>query len=668
MTLVSELVLTRNQLLQLARSDADSRFNAPLQRLSHLTSDLQEGVMRTRMQPIRHAWSTFPRMIRDLSVGLGKQIRLEMHGEETELDRHVLELIRAPLAHMVHNCADHGLEPAAKRLPVGKPAHGTIRLNSFHEGGTIVIEVGDDGTGLATDRIRERAIERQLATPAELAGWGDRQVHRLIFHPGLSTAAAITSVSGRGVGLDVVQTNIERLGGTVEVQSTPGLGTVFTVRIPLTLAIISALVVEAGGQRFALPQTCIAELVRVEAQATTDGHLAIEHVDGTPVLRLREKLLPLVSLARLLGLEPGQPDTTMTIVVAQLGGLLAGLLVDQVFDTEEIVVKPASRLLRHLQVFSGNTILGDGSVIMILDPSGLSRAIGQASGTIARHLPDAPGTMAERSGDRSAMLLVRLAASDGPVAVPLGLVARIESIPRDSIQQRPDHAVTRYRGHLMPLVAPAGRQPDIDPMPVLVFSDQGRSVGLIVAEIVDVVDDQLAIELTSRRPGLLGTALISGQITEVLDTAHWLMQGRGDWFAGSPSHTGTGTRLLVVEDSAFFRQLLLPALAAAGYQVTAVDSAAKALALRDAAEPPCFDAIISDVEMPGIDGLQFARRLKQGGAWSATPLVALSGRTNAADVGRGNDAGFDEYVGKFDREGLLAALHRQLGEPERRAA
>ena len=669
MTLVSELVLTRNQLLQVARGGMDSRFNAPLQRLSHLTSDLQEGVMKTRMQPIRHAWSTFPRLVRDLAGELGKQITLTMFGEDTELDRQVLELIRGPLTHMVRNCADHGLETEAVRVAAGKPPNGTITLDSYHEGGTVVIEVRDDGAGLATDRIRKRALEHGLVTAAELAGWTERQLNRLIFLPGFTTASAVTAVSGRGVGMDVVQTNIERLGGTVDLQSTPGAGTVFTVRIPLTLAIISALVVDAGGQRFALPQTCVAELVRAEPGGKPGASgLAIERVDGTPVLRLRDKLLPLMSLAKLLGLpdRTGQ-DGPFTVVVAQLGGLLAGLLVDEVFDTEEIVVKPVSRLLRHIPVFSGNTILGDGSVIMILDPSGMSQAVGQACPASKHQLADPPPTTVERSGDRSAMLLVRLEAGAGLVAVPLGLIARIESIARDAIQQTPDRTVTRYRDRLMPLVEPSGKQ-QADPAHVLVFSDRGRSVGLVVAEIVDVAEDQLSIELTSRRPGLLGTALVGGQVTDVLDAGYWLKQGREDWFVdANPSEAGPGGRLLVVEDSPFFRQLLVPALAASGYQVTAVDSAAKALAMRDGAEPASFDAIISDVEMPGMDGLQFARQVRREGRWSATPLLALSGRCNPADIGRGNAAGFDEYVGKFDRDGLLAALHR-LAPAARHAA
>ena len=668
MVLVSELVLTRNQLMQLARGESDSRYAAPLQRLSHLTSDLQEGVMRTRMQPIRHAWSKLPRMVRDLSAELGKRIELVMLGEDTELDRQVLELIRDPLTHMVRNSADHGLEHQAARLAAGKPATGTITLNSFHEGGHIVIQVQDDGAGLPTARIRERALAQGLATAAELAAMSERQIQRFIFHPGLSTAQAVTAVSGRGVGMDVVKTNIQRIGGSVDLRSAAGQGTVFTVKIPLTLAIISALVVEAGGQRFALPQTCIAELVRVEREgAPAEGSLVMERLDGAPVLRLRHRLLPLVPLRDLLGLPPGSaaPEEALTVVVAMLGGLTLGLVVDQVFDTEEIVVKPLSPLLRHIGLFSGNTILGDGSVIMILDPNGVGRAVSTAVPPASDHQPEAKLMAAERPGDQTAMLLVRLAHAGTPVAVPLGLVARIESIAVAEIDHGGGRHVMQYRGQLMPLInierhAPQGS------VPVLVFSDRGRSVGLMVAEIVDVVEDQLAIELAAGRPGFLGTALIAGRVTNVLDTGHWLQQCANDWFTDAQ---GTDQQtLLVVEDSAFFRQLLVPTLSACGYSVTAVDSAAKALAMRDAAAPPQFDAIISDVEMPGIDGLQFARMLKGGGAWRHTPLLALSSRATPSDVSRGHAAGFNEYVGKFDRPALLEALRRQLSPAERRAA
>ena len=677
MTLVSELVLTRNQLMQLARTEGDSRYTAPLQRLSHLTSDLQEGVVKTRMQPILGAWNKLPRIVRDLAAELGKQIDLIMLGKETELDRQVLELIRDPLIHMVRNSADHGLETPAARLAAGKPALGTITLSSFHEGGQIVIEVADDGAGLPTERIRARALSQGLATAAEIAAMTERQVQRFIFHAGFSTASAITAVSGRGVGMDVVKTNIEQLGGSVDVRSVAGRGSTFVVKIPLTLAIISALIVEAGGLRFALPQICVAELVRAEGGgALEEGALVVEHVDGTPVLRLRDQLLPLVHLRDLLQLPgavapAGAKPEAKTVVVANLGGATLGLVVDQVFDTEEIVVKPVSPPLRAIKVFSGNTILGDGTVIMILDPNGMARAIGQVSVSSQakdRHA-DSHAGLTERTGDKSAMLLVRLKPGASPVAMPLGLIARIESFAREAIEYTSEQAVTQYRGQLMPLMALDGSHTVTDHVPVLVFADRGRSVGLMVEEIVDVVEDQLVIELSSSRPGLLGTAVIAGRVTEIIDAGHWLKQGWQDWFSDNPGpFNAAKRRLLVVEDSAFFRQLLIPTLSAAGYHVTAVDGATKALAMRDGAVPLQFDAIISDVEMPGMDGLQFARLLKEAGPWMDTPLIALSGRFNPIDIRRGGAAGFCEYLGKFDREALLAALRRHLDIHEREAA
>jgi two-component system chemotaxis sensor kinase CheA len=384
MTLVSELVLTRNQLLQLARSQESAAFSVPLQRLSHITSDLQEGVMKMRMQPIGNAWGKLPRLVRDLSLELGKRIELELHGADTELDRQVLELIKDPLIHMVRNSGDHGLEGPAERRAAGKPETGRITLNAFHEGGHIIIEVGDDGRGLPVDKIRAKAAQKGLASEAELAGMSDGQILRHIFRPGFSTAAAVTAVSGRGVGMDVVRTNVERIGGTIELASVPGRGTTFTIKIPLTLAIVSALIVEAGGERFAIPQISVVELVRAGTEAGSGrdgGEPIVQRIDATPVLRLRDRALPLVNLNELLHLgaaEREAGDARLHIVVAQVGASRLGIVVDRVFDTEEIVVKPMAPIMRHVTMFSGNTILGDGSVIMILDPNGIARATGIA--------------------------------------------------------------------------------------------------------------------------------------------------------------------------------------------------------------------------------------------------------------------------------------------------
>ena len=380
MTMVSELVLTRNQLLDIVRRHDESEFKVPLQRLSNVTAELQDGVMRTRMQPIGNAWQKLPRIVRDLSAELGKDIELEMHGADTELDRQVLERIKDPLTHMVRNSADHGLETPAERIAAGKPEKGTIRLSAYHEGGHIIISVADDGRGLDTQRIKDKALANGLATEAELDKMSEQQIQKFIFTPGFSTAQNVTSVSGRGVGMDVVRTNIDQIGGTIDVQSVPGKGLSFTIKIPLTLAIISALIVESGGERFAIPQLSVVELVRVHAKSEH----RIERIKDAAVLRLRNKLLPLVRLSSLLKLDAGKaiPEKGF-IVVTHVGAQTFGVVVDSVFHTEEIVVKPMATKLRHIAMFSGNTILGDGSVIMIIDPNGVSQAIGTSVASAA---------------------------------------------------------------------------------------------------------------------------------------------------------------------------------------------------------------------------------------------------------------------------------------------
>jgi two-component system chemotaxis sensor kinase CheA len=659
MTLVSELVLARNQLLQLARTQANSPFTVPLQRLSHITSDLQEGVMKTRMQPIGNAWNKLPRLVRDLARETGKKIELAMFGAETELDRQVLEFIKDPLTHMVRNSADHGLETAAERRAAGKPETGRITLNAFHEGGHIIIEIADDGRGLNTKRIAEKAVAQGLATEAEIAQMPEAAIHQFIFRPGFSTAAQVTAVSGRGVGMDVVKTNIEKIGGTIELASRQGSGTTVTIKIPLTLAIVSALIVECAGERFAIPQISVVELVRTGGGSET----AIERINTTPVLRLRDRLLPLVRLSSLLALEEGEraDGAESFIVVAKVGTENFGLIVDRVFDTEEIVVKPVAPILRDITLFSGNTILGDGSVIMILDPNGIARAVGIGAAGAERAAPvETARAEAGGSAARTSLLLFR-AGGPEPKAVPLGLVARLEEIAADRIERAGARAMVQYRGQLMPLV-PMGV--DLDDAarprrPVLVFSDAGRSMGLVVDEILDVVEDVVNIQLGSARPGILGSAVIAGRATEIIDTGHWLALAAEDWFAargGGPQ--GTRPHLLVIDDSAFFRHMLVPVLTAAGYEVTAAETADAALRLREQGRR--FDAIVSDIEMPGMDGFAFARAVREDPRWAGLPLIALTSRVAEADIHRGREAGFTDYVAKFDRSALLAGIAQVL--------
>lgn len=698
MTLVSELVLTRNQLLQMVRGRDDSEFAAPLQRLSHITTDLQEGVMKTRMQPIGNAWAKLPRIVRDLAIETGKKIDLQMYGAETELDRQVLELIKDPLTHMVRNSADHGLEDTDGRRAAGKPETGVIKLNAFHEGGHIIIEISDDGKGLNIERIREKAIMNGLTTEAELDSMNDQQIAQFIFKAGFSTAEKVTSVSGRGVGMDVVRTNIEKIGGTVELKTFQGRGTIFTIKIPLTLAIVSALIVECAHERFAIPQISVLELVRVTANSET----GIEMINDAPVLRLRDRLLPLVSLANLLKLRQesteqlaeeiqaaqerarqmkaegessdahlvaaANAETTETfIVVAQVGTYTFGIIVDRVFDTEEIVVKPVAPILRHISMFSGNTILGDGSVIMILDPNGIATATGEVTmGTQGAGETAADKEAAQRSDDRTSLLIFRAGGKDLK-AVPLALVARLEEIDLETVEHSYGKPVVQYRGQLMPLVPirEGYQMPTEGRQPVLVFADRDRSMGLVVDEIVDIVEDRLKVELRADAEGVIGTAIIGGKATDVIDTGHYLTLAFGDWFGNAnqsaPERSGAtgGRSILLVDDSPFFRNLLTPLLSVSGYDVTAVESADKALEMRE--NGLMFDAIISDIEMPGMDGFAFAEAVRADERWGNLPLIALSSHATERDFERGRQVGFDDYVAKMDRDALLDTLGHLVG-------
>ncbi|WP_041658480.1 chemotaxis protein CheA [Asticcacaulis excentricus] len=531
MTLVSEMVLTRNQLLQISRNREDSAFATPLQRLSTLTGELQDSVMKTRMQPIGAAWKKLPRLVRDLSHELGKKIDLIMEGEGTELDRQVLELIRDPLTHMVRNSADHGLEPTEERIALGKPANGQVKLAAFHEGGYIVIRISDNGRGLNTARIREKIVEKGLATRAEVDGMNDQQIHRYIFAPGFSTAAKVTNLSGRGVGMDVVRTNIEQIGGQIDLNSIAGQGTTFTIKIPLTLAIVSALIVGAGGQKFAVPQTSVMELVRTG----TNAEHKIEKINDALVLRLRDKLLPLVQLGPTLQLEAATEENATFVMVIQVGERRYGLVVNDVLDTEEIVVKPLASILRDVDIFSGATILGDGSVVLILDPNALSeRAGNMLEEKVEESAEDAVAESAQ--GQKVAMLLFR-AGGGAPKAVELEHITRLEHIEAEKIERMDGRAALQYRGKLMPIlnVADAYGFKEQDIQPLLVFTGEGYAMALAVDEIVDVVEDFLNIELSPDRPGVRGTAVITGRACEILDVDHYLLRGLAEHARRQPA-------------------------------------------------------------------------------------------------------------------------------------
>lgn len=650
MTMVSELVLTRNQLLEIVRRHSESEFKVPLQRLSNVTAELQEGVMKTRMQPIGNAWAKLPRIVRDLARELGKDIELEMHGAETELDRQVLDIIRDPLTHMVRNSADHGLEMPEDRIKAGKPAKGTIRLSAYQASGQIVIEIADDGRGLNTAKIRKRAIEVGLISEDDHPS--EAQLHKMIFTPGFSTAEKVTSVSGRGVGMDVVKTNIDQIGGTIDLKSTQGRGSTFSIKIPLTLAIVPALIVQSGGERYAIPQVAVVELVHRGSNANL-----VEEINGALVLRLRDKLLPLLSLNQLLKLpKQNVSDAEAFVVVMQVGASVFGIVVDDVLHTEEIVVKPVASSLRDIKVLGGNTILGDGSVILILDPNGIADQVGA---TREERTTDSFSAKGHSTGDdalKSVSMLMFRSGSGALKAVPLSLVTRLEEIEASKIERSSGRPMVQYRGGLMPLV-PADENAKLAQegmQPLLVFTDGGRSVGLIVDEIVDIVEDRLEIKVTSETPGVLGSAIIRDQATEIIDVAHFLPLGFADWFHGNPGGANEKKKLLFVDDSAFFRNMLAPVLQAAGYEVSAVAGGKEALALIERGSQ--FDIVVTDIEMPGFDGYALNEALRANVRTAHLPVIALSSSLSAAAVAKSERAGMHAYVAKFDRRGLLQAL------------
>jgi two-component system chemotaxis sensor kinase CheA len=662
MTMVSELVLTRNQLLEIMRRHQDSEFKVPLQRLSNVTAELQEGVIKTRMQPIGNAWSKLPRIVRDLAKDLGKEIELEMRGAETELDRQVLEIIRDPLTHMVRNSADHALETREERRAAGKPEKGVIRLSAYHDSGQIIVEIADDGRGLDTDRIRAKAIKQGLMSKSDKLS--DAQIQKFIFARGFSTAVAVTNVSGRGIGMDVVKNNIDQIGGSVDLKSARGKGTTFTIKIPLTLAIVPALIVEVAKERFAIPQIAVVELVRVGA----NSKYRLEHVKDAPVLRLRNKLLPLAHLSSLLKLTS---KTTINenafVVVMQVGRRTLGVVVDGVFHTEEIVVKPMSSKLRDITMFSGNTILGDGSVIMIVDPNGIASTLG-ARLESTEFTEQAAVESHTDQADRAISVLVFRAGSPEPKAVPLSLVTRLEEIDVKEFEFSNGKYLVQYRGSLMPLV-PVNAEVKIKReglQPLLVFVDAGRAMGLIVDEIVDIVEDRLNIEVSSGNPGILGSAVIGGKATEIIDIAHYLPLAYEDWFFRKEMNlAGSKKRLLFVDDSAFFRNMLTPVLKTAGFDVVAVESGAAAI--EQIEKDARFSAVVSDIEMPGMDGFELTKALSADPRMAGVPIIALSSHASASIVERGREAGFCDFVAKFDRQGLLAALKQAPQELHRAA-
>jgi two-component system chemotaxis sensor kinase CheA len=533
MNLVGELVLTRNQITQFSSSQSDINMIGPTQQLNLLTSELQEEVMKTRMQPISIVFDKFPRVVRDVALGCGKQVQIEMEGKETELDKSLLEAIKDPLTHIVRNSVDHGIETPDKRVARGKPPEGHLKLRAFHEGGQVVIEISDDGAGIDATRVKNKALERGLITPAQATHMGEREILNLIFLPGFSTAEKVTNLSGRGVGMDVVKTNVDRVNGSVDLQSTAGRGTTIRIKIPLTLAIVRAVIVQSSGKRFAIPQVSIQELVRLDGDQL---HMAIELVHGVPVYRMRGRLLPLIYLSEELELRTDvgsaiDQNAAINIVVLQADGHPFGLVVNKINDSEEIVVKPLSKQLKSVKVFAGATIMGDGKVALILDVVGLAQEASILSEVRDRAISEEAVKSQDTAGEKQNFLLFS-GPDDARMALPLACLDRMEEFPMAQVEQSGNQWVVQYRGNILPLIRLSEvleerrtrlRHPEIpsestmDPLQVLVCNDDGQTIGLVVNAILDIVEDRAETKSPATRPGVQYAVVIGERVTELLD-------------------------------------------------------------------------------------------------------------------------------------------------------
>jgi len=647
MDLVGELVLTRNQILQFNTEREDVALNATSQRLNLITTELQEGVMKTRMQPIGVVWNKLPRVVRDMSVSLGKNIQLEMDGADTELDRTIIEAIKDPLMHLVRNSCDHGIESPERRARAGKRPQGRLTLRAFHEGGQVNIEISDDGAGIDVARVKQKAIDNGLLRMEHAEKLSDREALNLIFLPGFSTAQTVTNISGRGVGMDVVKTHIEKIGGVVDIFSRLGEGATVKIRIPLTLAIIPGLVITSGGERFVIPQVSLLELIRLEGDSVGKH---IEYISGTPVIRRRGSLLPITYLNQVLGLKAASESEVVSMVVLQAEDRQFGLVVDGINDTQEIVVKPLGKQLKGLALYAGATIMGDGRVALILDVLG----IGQRSGVFGelREQVRAVENQKPRVQIEQQRLLLFRAGSFDHLAVPLSLVARLEEFPQSVVQ---------YRDRILPLVSlravlePGAPDEErvADPVQVVVFNDGDRSLGMVVDEILDVVEEAVTVRQKSGRKGLLGSAVVGNRVTDFVDLAEVIHASAGNWSHGSDGHV-TGKKVLVADASAFSRGMVRVGLDMAGYAV--FEAANLDETIRMLEQHP-IDIVVAALDLPpgGSPALLAALRRPE---WARIPVLALVDSLDQAQASAARSAGFQDCQEKFDGVVLLASVAR----------
>ena len=719
MNLAGELVLSRNQLLQGINSANQKATELSSQRIDMITSELQEAIMRTRMQPIANILNKFTRIVRDLSHQLGKNIDLIIEGKDVELDKTILEAINDPLTHLIRNSVDHGIETPMEREQMGKQPTGKIILKAFHDAGQVNLVISDDGKGLNPVKIANAAVEKNLISEQQVYEMTDKQKMELIFLPGFSTAKEVTDVSGRGVGMDVVVTNINNLGGIIELDSVTGEGTTISIKLPLTLAIIPSQITSVGNERYAVPQVNLNELLRIPAAQVKDK---IEKVGGAAVVRLRGELLPLLNLADMLGIEKtyndpviseGLPErrqnvadrrsrqhiitddgvildtpdndadfpqrknedrryhasSAINIAVVSAGTFKYGLIVDKLHDSEEIVVKPVGRHLKKCTAYAGATIMGDGKVALILDISNLAQMADLSAVSEAGQMARAAEAAAEAALDKAALLTFKNSDSEF-FAAPLNIVERIERIETSAIEQIGNNRVVQYRGGALPLYElsqVANFKPLVqkDQQEVIVFKIKDRELGLMVTTPIDAMEVSLDIdESTLKQPAISGSMIINQHTTLLVDIFEMVKILNPGWFkeeakiAAEMAESGEKI-ILFAEDSAFFRNQVKTFMEEDGFKVIEAEDGLIAWELLKERVDE-IDIVITDLEMPNMDGFELTKRIKNDPKYSHLDVIALTSLASEAHIEKGRKVGIDEYEIKLDREKLMKVIRQKL--------
>jgi two-component system chemotaxis sensor kinase CheA len=663
MNLAGELVLSRNQLIQSIASSNEHGLDMAKQRIDIVTSELQDAIMLTRMQPIGKVFNKFPRVVRELAKDLGKEVKLDLEGKEVELDKSIIEGLNDPLTHMIRNSVDHGVETPADRKEAGKKETGRVLMRAYHEAGQINIEIIDDGKGIDGDVLAYKAIEKGLLTEDQVEAMSDKDRVNLIFLPGFSTAKTISDVSGRGVGMDVVKSNLDALGGVVDVQSVVGEGTTFRIKLPLTLAIVPSLLVSIGEERFAIPQVNLDELLRIPANQVKER---IEVVGDAKVVRLREDLLPVLSLSDILGID--SPDSNnskaVNIAVVSAGTLKYGLIVDKLHDSVEIVVKPLGRHLKNCNEYAGATILGDGRVALILDVGNLaSRAeLTNVEGGMTTSNENESQQQIVHVGDVELFLLFRSSSTE-QFAVPLNLVSRIERIKAHQMEKLGDRYVIQYMGGSIPLfamheVAAVKPLEEQDTYIVIVFIISGKEFGLLVTGPLDTAEVEVNVDdRVFKQPGVLGSMVIRKNTTLIVDIYGFIKTIQPQWLEHEDNEESDRSTLLLVEDAAFFREQVRAVLEDEGFNVITAEDGVIAWDLLQQHDEE-ISIVVTDIEMPNMNGFELTQKIKKDSRFSSMPVIAVTSLSEERHRIEGRKVGIDDYQLKLDRQKLIESIKR----------